>query len=91
MPGNCSFTCPVLTFLDRDGTRISCSYTSWAYGLAAALLFVGGLLPIGLFIHFCARLKNTSIKGRSTLRRQESDASTFTDASRPHDHSVYEV
>ena len=91
MSVNCSFACPTLTRLYHDGNHVTCTYTSWAYGLAAALLFVGGLLPVGLFIYFCARLKNTSIKTKSTLRRQESDASTFTDVSRPHDHSVYEV
>ena len=91
MSGNCSLSCPVLTSLDHDGVQFTCMYTSWAYGLAAALLFIGGLLPIGLLIYFFARLKNSASRAKGNLRRQDSDASTFTDVSRPHDHSVYEV
>jgi len=91
MSGNCSLVCPVLTSLDHDGSQFTCIYTSWAYGLAAAFLFIGGLLPIVLLIYFFGRLKNSALKTKSNLRRQDSDASTFTDVSRPHDHSVYEV
>ena len=91
MSGNCSLTCPALTVLVHDGTQFTCSFTQWAYGLAAALIAIGGLLPIALLICFWAKLKNATIKNKGRLRRQDSEASTFTDVSRPHDHGVYEV
>ena len=88
---NCSLACPALTELRHDGTQYVCVFEEWAYGLAAALLCFGGLVPLVLIISFWAKLKNASIKTRGRLRRQDSEASTFTDVSRPHDHGVYEV
>ena len=91
MVANCSILCPALTVVTHDGAHFTCSYTEWAYGLAAALICVGGLLPIALLICFWVKLKNSAVKRKGKFRRQDSEASTFTDVSRPHDHGVYEV
>ncbi|XP_065058226.1 uncharacterized protein LOC135686011 [Rhopilema esculentum] len=91
MSMNCSLACPALTELRHDGAQYVCVFEEWAYGLAAALLCFGGLVPLVLIISFWAKLKNASSKTKGRLRRQDSEASTFTDVSRPHDHGVYEV
>lgn len=91
MPGNCSLSCPILTSLMHDGTQFTCSFTEWFYGLAAAFICIGGLLPIALVICLWVKLKNAATENTRKLLRQESEASTHTDVSRPHDHSVYEV
>ena len=88
---NATVNCPIFTTLIRNGVTFSCVYEEWAYGLAAGLLCIGGLVPIALIICWWAKLKNASGDKRRALRRQDSDASTFTDVSRPQDHGVYEV
>ncbi len=86
------FRCPVFTeFVHNvDDGVYSCQYELWFYGIAATLICFGGLLPITLLICCWAKWKNTKTERRK-LHRQDSDASTHTDLSRPHDHGVYEV
>eukprot|EP00794_Sanderia_malayensis_P007256 gene7256-8064_t len=86
------FNCPVFTeFIHNvEYGYYTCQFEEWFYGVAAAFVFIGGLLPVALLIGCWAKWKNSKTE-RRRLHRQDSDASTHTDLSRPQDHGVYEV